>query len=669
MKKIELKKMSLVNFKGIKSLSVDFTNKTDIYGANASGKTTLFDAFTWLLFGKDSTDRKDFEIKTLDSNNQVIPKIDHEVEATLVVNNEEVILRRVFREKWVKQRGAFEPSFTGNETIYYWNEVPMNQKEYTSKIADILDESIFKLISNPLAFNSLKWQDRRNVLTSIADNTDYQNLIKGDRDLEALLQLTEKKTIQEIKAENSSKVKKIKADLDLIPTRIDEVQKSKPIPIDYIGCRKQLNELEQKLNKVDSELLDSSKAYQAELDKKKDIQNKKFEVETELSTLLNKFKSESDNECKVDNSTVDNLRLKIKETENNLQSYRNRISSLEVQKSNLETEIKQLESKAEALRTKWHEENAKELVFNDNEFVCSCCNRPFETDNIESKKSEMITNFNNNKKSILENISSQGKGTKDEITSKNKEIDTLFHRIADGQSVITKQEQDLGMLKSTLELELGKQTNVKDPSCLFNEKVSTSNEVNILKSDIERYNQLLSEEVNIDNQSLLNNKSEIITLIDSVKDKLSTEVTIKRANERIDELQREEQSLANSLNELEKQQFTIERFIKLEIESLENSINGRFKYVSFKLFESQINGGETETCQTLINGVPFSDANTASKINAGLDIINVLNEYYSVSAPIFIDNRESVSELIDTTSQVINLFVSPEDKELRFSCK
>lgn len=116
---------------------------------------------------------------------------------------------------------------------------------------------------------------------------------------------------------------------------------------------------------------------------------------------------------------------------------------------------------------------------------------------------------------------------------------------------------------------------------------------------------------------------------------------------------------------LKKEQYTIDNFIKLKIDTIEGKINSKFSYVKFKLFETQINGGQVETCEALINGVPFSDANTASKINAGVDIINTLCEFYKVSAPIFLDNRESVSEIIPTDSQIINLIVSAGDKKLR----
>ncbi|MBP7398205.1 MAG: AAA family ATPase [Chitinophagales bacterium] len=72
--KISLKKLSLLNFKGIRQRTIEFNDVTNIFGKNEAGKTTLFDASLWVLFGKDSTDRKDFAIKTLDENNEPFHK-------------------------------------------------------------------------------------------------------------------------------------------------------------------------------------------------------------------------------------------------------------------------------------------------------------------------------------------------------------------------------------------------------------------------------------------------------------------------------------------------------------------------------------------------------------------------------------------------------------------
>lgn len=140
----------------------------------------------------------------------------------------------------------------------------------------------------------------------------------------------------------------------------------------------------------------------------------------------------------------------------------------------------------------------------------------------------------------------------------------------------------------------------------------------------------------------------------------------KQALKRIEELKEEERKMADDYNEVEQQSFLIEEFIRTKMNLMEERINSKFKYARFKLFEEQVNGGLTETCETLYEGVPYSKGlNNAARINVGLDIINTLNEHYGISAPIFVDNSEAVTNLIDVNAQVISLIVSKQDKELR----
>src|SRR5690606_2143404 len=280
MKNIFLKTLTLINFKGAKHISIDFEDVTNIYGANGTCKTTIFDAFTWLLFGKDSQDRKDFDIKPIDSTGNTIQKIENEVEGVLIVNGDPLTIKRIHREKWVKKRGSSDSEFAGNETVYFWDEVPMQAKEFTAKINDLLDESVFKLISNPLAFNNLKWQDRRKVLTDIARTITVDYVANG---LEHILQLTEKKTIRELQLENSHKVKKVKEELKQIPTRIDEVQKSKPVPLLYKELEEEMTLRESELKDIDLQLQDSSQQNQSFLEQKKAAQNAIFELESQIS--------------------------------------------------------------------------------------------------------------------------------------------------------------------------------------------------------------------------------------------------------------------------------------------------------------------------------------------------------------------------------------------------
>lgn len=664
MNKITLKKLSITNFKGIKSLDIDFSDNTNIYAANGVGKTTIFDAFTWLLFGKDSQDRKDFEIKPLDENGLTVPKTENEVTGILNCNGEEIVLKRVHREKWVKKRGLAEAEFSGNETIYFWNDVPMAAKDYTSKINELLNEQVFKLITNPLAFNNLKWQDRRKVLIDIAGNVEVDFLSHG---LENILELTKKKTISELKAEISSKITKIKNEIKLIPTRIDEVQKSKPEQPDIKELENTLFVWNKDLESIEGQLLDSSKANE-EINKKKSvIQNQIFEIKTKIQQIEFELKSRAVQETQKDTSKIVALERQLNDAKFEFQNALNSLTQIVTSKENKQKELDYIEAKKNALRSEWTKINAETLSFNENDFHCPACKREFESGDIESKKAEMLSNFNNSKAARLQQINNSGLNLKTESEFLAKDIEELDSRINNGKTFADKCKSEIDSLQSAIELEKSilDSTEAKCPENVYIELLSNHAEYQSSIIEIEKLQKELTTIQPIQNNELIELKKQTQANIDIVKRQLSVVDQINAADQRINELKHEESNLSQSLLDLEKIEFDVERYIKLNIEALEEKINEKFQFVSFKLFDTQINGGQVECCEALIEGVPFDNANTASKINAGVDIINTLCDFYKTNAPIFIDNRESVTDLIDSKSQIISLIVSKTDKKIR----
>jgi hypothetical protein len=132
----------------------------------------------------------------------------------------------------------------------------------------------------------------------------------------------------------------------------------------------------------------------------------------------------------------------------------------------------------------------------------------------------------------------------------------------------------------------------------------------------------------------------------------------------------EERKLAAEYEDLEQELYLTEEFIRTKVRLLEDKINSKFRMARFKLFEVQVNGALAETAETMYNGVPYSNLNNGARINVGLDIIRTLAKHYNFYPPIFIDNRESITELIDVSpQQTISLIVSEKDQELRAELK
>lgn len=668
MKTIEIKKMVLTNFKGLRNQEVIFDKNTNIYGDNGTGKTTLFDAFTWMLFGKDSNDRKDFEIKTLDQFNVVIPKIEHEVAAVILVDGVEINISRILTENWVKKRGSETTEFSGNKTEYYWDNVPMQQKDFQEKVSKILDESVFKLITNPLAFNALKWQDRRNVLIDIAGHISDADLAAGNSEYEKLVsQLTNDKSLADYQKQILASIKKAKEDLKGIPTRIDEASKSKPEVFNFINLKISLDMKEKALTKVNEAIENKSSAYDGQLDEINQKKVKANNLKSDIEIIENTTRTEIENGLKPDTSTLDSLKRNLETKKGELATSENGLSSLNSKVTSLKSQIEGVATNLINLRNEWGVENAKELTFNDNDFHCPTCKREFEAGDVEGKKTEMLTSFKTKKAEALAGINVRGSNLSLEKTSLETELKGVEDRIKSGNSFVETLKTEVKALEDKVAAETSKSNPREDvdKEVLHYNKLLENKDYQSKLQEWENLKLTITEVPVVDVSGLKEQRTLLSQEIDQLKNDLRNEDQIKTVDNRILALEEEEKTLAQQIADVEKTQFVIERFNKLKIDTLESKINEKFQFVKFRMFETQINGGEAECCDALINGVPFSDANTASKINAGLDIINTLCDHYQVTAPIFIDNRESIIQVIDIKSQLINLIVSEKDKKLR----
>lgn len=663
---IFIEKMTLTNFKGIKSFTADFTKESFVYGDNATGKTTLFDAFKWLLFGKDSADRKDFNIKPLDASGKCTDKVDCEVSATLNTNGVAMNLRRVFHEKWQTKKGEAEQEFTCNETLYFWNDVPMQQKEYMSKIETLVDESVFKLITDPLYFNSLPWKDRRNVLLSIAGQIDDQEVLDsiaftaGGPSLAALSEiLASGKTLSEYKKEVAAKKKKAVDEAKTIPSRIDEAVRSKPEDTNFDAVRKSIERLNKEVAGIDDQISDRAKAAQGKMAEISAKQQEVFKVKSDISATEHRIREEIRDRVRKEDAEPLRIRREIGETEQMIGTAKAKVHSLT-------EKTKILEDSLQPTRDQWTAENEREIKFKDGEFHCPACKRELEANDVEAKKEELITNFNRSKQEKLASISSKGKMINAEI-SQNKEI------ITSTEAQIIELEGKLAELKEAFRLVAAGRDNRQSENAELHSTLISDFEYcaliqkrDELQSEFDLMNQALNDPESDElNRGLKEKKSELSSKLGELNQVLAREEQIKRTDKRIEELREQERSLAQLISDYDGAEFIADQFTKAKMNILESRINDRFNIARFRMFKPQVNGGEEETCDTTVNGVPWADTNTAAKIQAGIDIINVLSDHYKVHGPIWIDNRESTVSIPFTESQVINLVVSPVDPKLR----
>lgn len=648
MKEIIILRLTLLNFKGIRSLTVDFDeHETNIYGANAAGKTTVFDAFRWVLFGKDCNDRKDFNIKTIGADGKPIERLPHEVTADLVVDGEQITLKKCYVEKWTKKRGSAVETFSGHAVECYYNDVPCSVKEYEAKVSEICDEQVFKLITNPLFFTSQKKDFQRGMLINLAGDVTNQELVDENTEFSELVGMLSGKTVEELKREVASKKRKIKDGIDNIPARIDERKRDMPEVLDWSAIETNIKVHEYEITQLDAQIADRSKAFNEITKHKQEVAKQLSEVKSSITArqfeLKDKLLADYNESRRAHDTAVQRATT--------LRNER-RVKGLALPR--LEKELASLKEKREGMIAEWR--NIKAMTFAEpdrNEFVCPTCKRPLEADDVDAKIEELRTAFNADKSKRLESNKTLGIETKNAIEAKEAEIKA----INDG---CFKLDNEIAEIENSASYK----TEPTEPN--IEPMIEADSTLQELKAKAANLQTELDKEVSApDTSDLQELKSKHQEAINADKVKLHNRETIANSNKRIKELEDEYKTSQDELARLEGIEFTIQQFCKARIEHVESRINGMFKLVRFKMYEQQINGGEIETCEATVNGVPFSDLNNAMKINAGLDIINAICAANGIIAPIFIDNRESVSDIVSTQSQIVNLIVDANCQPLK----
>lgn len=640
--KIKIKKLSLLNFQGIRNLEIDFSDKTDILGDNATGKTTVFNAFTWLLFGKDSQERQQFELKTLDSNNNVIHRLNHEVKGLIEIDGTTKEFKRVLREKWVKKRGEQEQEFSGNTEDYFIDRVPLKRNEYQDEISRIIREDQFKLLTNPLYFNQvMDWKTRRSMLFKMAGDTTYQEIAERDSRFKKILPEIEKKSIEGYKKQLAVDKKTIREQLDQITPRIDEQSRTMPQMPDVSAITNRMALLNNDLKAVNGNLEAIKNANRAKFEKVQAGYNEINQLSRQIETIKSDAQKKANDLTAKEFAKISERRLKKANKEDEIKSLENKIK-------NAQRDIEYMEEQNNVLRDKINALNNDNPDFSKILTHCPTCKRPFDESDLENKREEIEKSFNEDKVKKYSQFQEKGLANKKEIEEHNKKIEqwtedvlTLTAELSELEEVIETKTYSAGEFEDTEKI------------AELQEKIKT------IREEIEK------PEPMPDDEAELTRAAEIEAEIDRLKEQLSIVKVIESKQARIKELEQQAKDLSQQLADIEKDEFLIEQFNKAYISGIEEKINSMFDNgVKFRMFKEQINGGETEDCTLIVNGVPWTDLNTAGRIQAGISCINTISKHFGYSAPIWIDNAETVVKLPETESQLIRLVVSENHKEL-----
>lgn len=634
---IKLKSIRIRNFKGITSLDIDFGQVTNIKADNAKGKTTIFDAFCWVLFGKDSHGSSKFHIRPIDAAGKDIDYIDIEVELSMLVDGLETTVKKSQKQKWTKKRGSEDKVFDGNYNEFEWNGFPKSEKEFNANIAGIVTDAVFMIVTNPFFFPTQDWKKQRQTLMQlIPEITDADVYLTDTRFEEVLQPLLVNCTSDDLKGKYAKALKEWNKQIDSIPGRIDEVSRTIK-EVDYAEQEKQLASLQVSLDGVNAKIEDASKAYEVVNKLNKEI----FETKSKMQDIEYKEKQI----VSAARSAVQN------EIDAYSREFSTCIDTVSALNKSIEREKILLVSNEEHLtktRSEFKEQDSKQ--FDENSLICPVCGQEYP----ESKKYELRIEFQEHKMKELTRIRDLGHSLKDSVESSKQRIASLEEEVKAAIENKTNVFTKLNGKRKELET-------IPSECDLTGNADYTSLKAKLEVLEKEKNNCSNGTDVTV---MLKQERSDIQRQIDEVKKVLNDKQHIEGAKKRVEELKQEQRDLAQKVAESEKIIFLIEEFMRAKMNLLSNTINSKFKLVNWKLFDIQINGGMKETCELTLNGVPYSDLNSAGKTQAGLDIINTLSDIYEVHAPIFIDNREGVNTIPEMTAQVINLIVS-KDKEIK----
>ena len=623
--------LSLENFRGIKQMDIDFQGADCcIYGSNATGKTTVANAICWLLTGSAITGEKDFSPKTAGAHN-----LHHKAELYIEKDGGGIVrLSKDFYEKWTKKKGAATAELTGHTTDFAIDGVPQKEKDYIKAVEALCGGSMDMIkIMSVLGYFSetLKADDRRRILLEVCGDVPDGEIMQDER-LKALPKFLlmpgttdQYYGIDDYRAIAVKQRAKLKKELDTLPERIDEQNSSMPEPVDEQALRKELAELQG----LRDELIDSDRSAA----KKAAIKGLRADMEArKLKHIQEQGKLNEAVNGEVSRMMAERAAKEcdLSGIENSIRHDRQKVEEMSRRRQELLEDWQRIASK------KWDANLA----------ICPCCGQALPADQVEEKRANFLANIDECKARIRE----EGKKCSDaliqqlkaELELKQGEADNLSKKIDALQDEINKAR---GRLQVVVPFE----------------------ETDACKEIAGRIEQLTAEaeDAGIVRQQVADTDRRM----DEINSQLASIRMAEKIKERITELEAIQQEKATQLENVEHGLFLCDEFIRIKVAMVTDRINSRFKSISFQLFKEQVNGGIKECCDALIPSpdgtmVEYKAANTAAKINAGLEIISVLGEHYGMNLPVLVDQAESVVSLTGISQQVISLIVSAEYKRL-----
>ena len=648
MKEIKLKKMHIENFKGLRQFDVEFDDKlTRIVGANGSGKTTLHDAYLWLLTGMDSSESAAFKVQPLDEGSRTIPRLDTLVSCTMSVDGIDHEIKRVFKQKWVTPRGTNKPVMNGNTSDYFIDNVPMTLTEYSQAIATMFCRiEDFKLISSIYAFGHLDTKSKRAKLIQMAgtlpelmNETDYPHLYKLWESV---------KNVDSIKKTALFELGKLREEKAKIPTKMTENERDLPEGIDFDAIHAEIAEKNAEIESIDATLQKKADGRSGAFSELARLNDQLKDVEVELAEIEGSIRKQW-------NAKAQELDMKVSKANLEHTEKMSKRNILISENDVLRKDLERYEKKRTELIEKWKAKNA-ETFSDDVASECPTCHHVFTDDERQTMLEQLVHAFNVGKASILKTICDEGNEVK-------KQVDEIKERILAREKQIEDVYNEAKVAYDALvdaNLQRANLPSVEDIISINKEHQTVLQKKAVIKQAIA----IGTPSEDADETALKNKKEALKQEVTELIKKAALEQNIEKVEARRKELEAEDVRPSSEIAKVDAVLYEIQQYSKARINLVEDAVSSRFKMVRWKMYEPNLtNDGEREICECLVNGIPVStNINTAGGVNAGIDIINALSEWLGLSVPLWIDGKESVTNLIDTPAQVVTLEVAANEQ-------
>lgn len=634
--KIKLKSLDLVHFKCFPKLHLDFHEGVNsLFGANAAGKTSVYDALTWLLFDKDSAGHSRPAIKPTGAPAGAMP----EVIAILEVDGEPIKLRKVLREKWEKPRGSSIERYAGDTRDYYIDDVPLAENAYKRRIAELIDERQFKLLTDVWAVTKgMHWKDRRTLLAEICGLPEDKQLLATAPQFTELNEKVGRRTVDEYKSVLMKQRKDMNANLNTLPVRVDECSRmvAELESLDFAAAHSESDRLQAERERVQGELMkltNNTLAAQAR-NELGALQNQLRELETENNAHLVSQRVPVEDETPVLTAALDRAKCEA-----------DRLTRTVARETDY---ITTGENCLNDYRARWRAIDAEEFT----ETVCPTCHQPLPAEQVAEAREAFAAHQQQRKDTLLED----SKFVKRGIAAAQERLASAETALKNAQDEVQKAQISLDSYTPPVEVV---SENLPDYD-------RRRNAIQMLITDTEKRLDRLNSDTAAEKTRLETEHAELTRRKLESDAVLAKEQTLADTKKRIAELQAEQRKAAAEVEQMDRLIAMCEEFTRYRVQAITESVNSKFRLTRWRLFTEQVNGGLADCCEPMdMNGSTFEGTNNAMQINIGMDIIDTLSAHFGRRVPLFVDNAESVTHLQPIGSQVVRLVVSEQDKELR----